>query len=273
MTRNRASAKKAGTEFETSVAGFLAATVDDRIERRTRNGAKDRGDVSSVRTAHGRRLVVEVKEYGGRLKPAEWTAEAAVEAGNDDAIAGVVVAKRRGSTDPAEQWVLMTLADLVVWFDDEFGVWRRALLDHLPHLVEGRRLIVADYKTTASGAPGDVPRAMHGYGYHQQLDWYLAGVRSLGLHGDREPAGVLIFQEKTKPYLVSIFQPNQQAMDIAHTRNRKALDIYRHCTDTGIWPGYGDDVMPLSLPGWAEWEHFDAEERGDFEITPQGVSA
>lgn len=162
----------------------------------------------------------------------------------------------------------------VVWRDEEFGVWRRALLDHLPHPVQGRRLIVADYKTTASGAPGDVPRAMHGYGYHQQLDWYLAGVRALGLHGDREPAGVLIFQEKTKPYLVSIFQPNQQAMDIAHTRNRKALDIYRHCTDTNEWPGYGNDVMPLSLPGWAEWEHFDAEERGDFEITtPQGVPA
>jgi hypothetical protein len=24
--------------------------------------------------------------------------------------------------------------------------------------------------------------------------------------------------------------------------------------------------MPLSLPGWAEWEHFDAEERGDFDL-------
>lgn len=164
--------------------------------------------------------------------------------------------------DPARGKAEQTL----VWFDEEFQVWRRALLDHLPHPVEGRRMIVADYKTTASGAPGDVPRAMHGYGYHQQLDWYLAGVKALGLHGDRDPAAVLIFQEKTKPYLVSIFQPNQSAMDIAHTRNRKALDIYRHCTQTGEWPGYGNDVMPLSLPGWAEWEHFDAEERGDFEI-------
>lgn len=158
----------------------------------------------------------------------------------------------------------------IVWRDDEFGVWRRALLDHLPFPVEGRRLIVADYKTTNSGAPGDVPKAMHSYGYHQQLDWYLSGVKALGLHGDRDPAAVLIFQEKTKPYLVSIFQPNQPAMDIARTRNRKALDIYRHCVETGDWPGYGNDVMPLSLPGWAEWEHFDAEERGDYDI--QGAS-
>lgn len=158
----------------------------------------------------------------------------------------------------------------VIWFDDEFQVWRRALLDYLPDLKPGRRMIIADYKTANSGAPADVPKSMHSYGYHQQMDWYLTGVKALGLHGDKDPAAVLIFQEKTKPYLVSIFQPDQSAMDVARTRNRKAVDIYRHCTLTGEWPGYGDDVMPLSLPGWAQWEHFDAEERGDFDL--QGAS-
>lgn len=50
MNRNRASAKKAGTAFETLVAGFLAERLgDDRIERRTKNGAKDRGDIAGVR--------------------------------------------------------------------------------------------------------------------------------------------------------------------------------------------------------------------------------
>lgn len=164
--------------------------------------------------------------------------------------------------DPARGKAEQTL----IWFDFEFSVWRRALLDFLPNPKAGRRMLVADYKTTASGAPGDVPRAMHSYGYHQQMDWYLAGVKALGLHGDRDPAAVLIFQEKTAPYLISIFQPDQSALDIAHTRNRKAIDLYRECTETGVWPGYGDDVMPLSLPGWANWEHFDAEERGDFDI-------
>src|SRR5688500_10743589 len=42
MTRSRASARKAGSSFETLIAGYLAATVDDRIERRTKNGNKDR---------------------------------------------------------------------------------------------------------------------------------------------------------------------------------------------------------------------------------------
>jgi hypothetical protein len=115
MTRNRKSAKKAGSAREQQVADYLAVALDDdRIERRTKNGAKDRGDITGVRTALGQRVVIEVKDYGGQLKPAEWVREAHIEAGNDDAPVGVVVAKRRGTTNPEDQWVLMTLGDLAV---------------------------------------------------------------------------------------------------------------------------------------------------------------
>ena len=117
MTRNRRSAKQAGSLFESHVAGFLAdALDDDRIERRAKNGSKDRGDIGSVRTTLGERVVVETKDYGGRLSPSEWIREAHTEAGNDDAVVGVVVAKRRGygASQMGEQYVLMTLADLAV---------------------------------------------------------------------------------------------------------------------------------------------------------------
>ena len=61
----------------------------------------------------GRRITIETKDYGGRLLPAQWTSEAHTEMGNDDALAGIVVAKRRAVADPGSQWVLMTLNDLV----------------------------------------------------------------------------------------------------------------------------------------------------------------
>ena len=117
MGRSRASAKQAGSLFEAHVAGFLAGALDDdRIERRARNGSKDRGDVGSVRTINGKRVVVECKDYGGRLLPSEWVREAEVERGNDDAAVGVVVAKRRGKglAQMGESYVVMTLADLAV---------------------------------------------------------------------------------------------------------------------------------------------------------------
>lgn len=107
MTRSRQSAKNAGTAFETLIASYLARHVDDRIERRVKNGAKDRGDISGLRVL-GNRVVVEAKDYGGRMLPGPWVTEAAAEAGNDDAVAGVVAIKRRGTRVPGEQFILMT---------------------------------------------------------------------------------------------------------------------------------------------------------------------
>ena len=111
MSRNRASAKKAGTAFERLVANFLAEHVDDRIDRRVKNGARDLGDIAGLRL-HGRRIVVECKDVA-RLSLGGWIEEAQVEAGNDDALAGIVVHKRRGTADPGDQYVAMTLRDLV----------------------------------------------------------------------------------------------------------------------------------------------------------------
>lgn len=118
MTRTRASAKAAGTRFETSIAEYLAARVDDRIERRRQTGAKDRGDLSGIRVL-GNRVVAELKDYGGRLMPGPWLCEADLERGNDDAAAGIVIAKRRGTTAPGEQFVIMTVADLVALITGE----------------------------------------------------------------------------------------------------------------------------------------------------------
>ncbi len=112
MTRSRASAKAAGTRHETSVAAYLADHVDDRIERRARTGAKDRGDISGLRTRDGHRVAVECKNTT-RMNLAGWYAEARVEAGNDDALLGLVVSKRHGKGDPGSQWVHMELRDLV----------------------------------------------------------------------------------------------------------------------------------------------------------------
>lgn len=107
--RNHRSAKKAGSSFETLVAGFLAVRLgDDRIERRTRNGAKDRGDVAGVRTVRGGRVVIECKNVASTALPA-WLREADIERGNDDAAIGVVAHKRHGSARPEEQFVTMTL--------------------------------------------------------------------------------------------------------------------------------------------------------------------
>lgn len=112
MSRSRASAKAAGTRHESNVVAYLREHYDDMIERRRQSGAKDRGDVSGFRFA-GRRIVAELKDYGGRFHVGPWLNEAEVERLNDSADVGLVIAKRRGTTDPGDQVVLMTVRDLV----------------------------------------------------------------------------------------------------------------------------------------------------------------
>ena len=43
---------------------------------------------------------------------AEWIGEADTERGNDDALVGLVIAKRHGTADPGAQYVHMTVRDL-----------------------------------------------------------------------------------------------------------------------------------------------------------------
>lgn len=111
MTRTMKSARNAGTAMETLVARYLNQHVDDRIERRAKNGGKDRGDISGVRHM-ARRLVLEVKNTA-RINLAGWAAEAEIERGNDDALAGLIVHKRVGKGRAEDQWVTMTLGELV----------------------------------------------------------------------------------------------------------------------------------------------------------------
>ena len=101
--------RQKGSTFERMIADYLATNVDDRIDRRVKTGAKDRGDIGGVRI-HGGRLVLECKNTS-KMNLAGWAAETEIERGNDDALAGVIVHKRHGKGQPEDQWVTMTLAD------------------------------------------------------------------------------------------------------------------------------------------------------------------
>lgn len=112
MARTNSSARQAGARFERQIADWLAKVLDDdRIDRRVKTGAKDRGDIGGVRI-HGQRLMLEAKNTA-RTDLAGWMAEAETQRGNDDALAGVVISKRHGKGDIADQWVHMTMREFV----------------------------------------------------------------------------------------------------------------------------------------------------------------
>lgn len=171
------------------------------------------------------------------------------------------------------------------WRDDVFGVNCRARLDWLinePIPIRGKpHMVIPDYKTCNQADPESLSKSMHQFGYHAQNDWYKTGLLASGLADEAAPPlPLLVAQEKEPPYLITIVQPDEAAMRIAATRNRKALDVYAECQATGVWPGYAADVVQLPLPGYAEFAHEQAVQAGDFDIdwqlpipTAQGAHA
>ena len=135
------------------------------------------------------------------------------------------------------------------WRDRPTGVMRRARFDWLPDARSGR-LIIPDYKTCRSAEPAALARAVQEFGYHQQDDWYRAAARALDL-ADDSAAFVFVCQEKTAPYVVTVVEMDAEARRIGAARNRRALEVFAECTESGVWPGYSDEIAYLSLPTWA----------------------
>lgn len=113
MTRSRQSAKQAGARFERTMADYLKEKLSRFIDRMPKYGANDRGDLANIETFNEQPVAAETKDYGGQIMVGTWLKEAATERQNLKAVAGVVIAKRRGVTDPGRQIVLMEVDDLI----------------------------------------------------------------------------------------------------------------------------------------------------------------
>lgn len=145
------------------------------------------------------------------------------------------------------------------------GVMLRARFDWLKNgLTPNGKLLIADYKTAADAAPEAIAKSVRNYGYHQQDAWYTSVAHLLGLADDIE--FVLVFQEKTAPYLVTVVVLDHAASFWGEVLNRYAIKLYRRCVESGRWPGYADDVVPVSLPPWAERDYEAAEAAGLFDL-------
>ncbi|MEE8725518.1 MAG: hypothetical protein SOI15_05540 [Bifidobacterium crudilactis] len=116
MSRNRRSAKTAGTRFETAVRDYLAwALQDERIMRPRLHGSKDMGDIANV-CFMGQKVCIECKNTAAKAYK-QHLREAAVEAGNLDAPFYFVVQKVPGigirSIDTLGQQLAYTTPEVI----------------------------------------------------------------------------------------------------------------------------------------------------------------
>jgi len=103
MSRN----KQKGTAFETLIVRYLAEHGFPHAERRALAGVNDLGDITGTPG-----IVWECKNHK-TMSFSEWLQEAETERVNANADYGIVVAKRRGRGDAAEQYAVLRLDHLV----------------------------------------------------------------------------------------------------------------------------------------------------------------
>lgn len=101
-------AKQKGTAAETAVVNYLKDKGRKHVERRTLNGSSDRGDIAGLPG-----VVIEVKNHA-RMELSQWLSELEVEMANDKADTGVVIHKKKGTTDVGQWYATMPVE---VWYE------------------------------------------------------------------------------------------------------------------------------------------------------------
>lgn len=130
------------------------------------------------------------------------------------------------------------------------------------------RQIILDYKTTEIASPDDWMRAIHRSCLDMQSGLYTKGVE---LISGQEPTFIFMVQETNPPYPVYFIGMAGQYLQHGIEKTNKALQMWRNCMLTGIWPSYTNRVMYPDLPPYVEAQWQEKEEAEQYERRSAGV--
>lgn len=132
------------------------------------------------------------------------------------------------------------------------------LLRARPDWIRDDLSLVEDFKTASSAAPETWSKRAIDYGYDLQAVLYRMGVQ---MATGAFPAYRCIVVEKQPPYLVTEFRFAPDALTLAHRKVMWAIDMWRRCLETGVWPGYAAETCWVTLEPWHEARWLDREAR------------
>lgn len=140
--------------------------------------------------------------------------------------------------------------------DPATGVECRARFDFLP-TGQGRRIAV-DLKTKHGEASAvKFSKSVADLGYHVQEAHYIDTLRFADEYVD---AFAFLVVEKEPPYLVATFVLNDDFREIGAARAARARDLFARGIESGVWPGYPDEIQIARPPQWAVYDHIDSTE-------------
>lgn len=133
-------------------------------------------------------------------------------------------------------------------FDPDTGLLRKVRPD--ARLIDKHsRLVLADIKSTFRGGASKGVWAKHcaRMSYHIQDSFYSDLYRDMV---GEMPFFLFIVVERKPPYAVRIFQLDPVGKNHARDKYKRALESFRICQETGVWPAFDEEIQTVSLPSW-----------------------
>ena len=139
------------------------------------------------------------------------------------------------------------------WIDEETSALCKCRPDFVHDCGEAG-VILIDVKTCGNASPGEFSRMIAKHRYHVQASYYSEGFAIAS--GRRVLGFVFAAVEMSYPYASSAIQLDAESHEQGRVDFRRDLNTYARCKESGVWPGYGNEVHIARLPGWA----FDQED-------------
>jgi hypothetical protein len=130
------------------------------------------------------------------------------------------------------------------------GVPMKALLDAFGF--PGGQPTILDLKKVQDASPAAFAKQVAKYHYDLQMHWYC--VAASMAHGLEEPPDAVWQVVEDSPAAVVAhydFGPEWRAN--GERKFLKVVRLYKECVAAGKWPAYGDKLLRLPLPKWAEF--------------------
>jgi len=127
----------------------------------------------------------------------------------------------------------------VYWIDKDSGALCKARADYL------RGEAIFDLKTCYSASPAEFKKSVLNYRYDLSAAFYLDGFATVLPVKHFSWAAV----EKKAPYCFGFYAADQDLLNAGRADYVKALAVYAECERSGVWPGYAESFVNISLAG------------------------
>jgi hypothetical protein len=110
---------------------------------------------------------------------------------------------------------------------------------------------IIDLKVTGTNAR-ECNRQFFGQGYDMQAAFLEAGADTLSPATKGKRRIIYLFQESEPPFASSALLISEGTLVIARKKMMAAINLWKSCMETKIWPGYPSELIPSARPSWDE---------------------